>query len=136
MRFELVHENAKLPTRGSDFAAGLDLYTPEKFFILPKTFQMVPLGIKGEIPPGWMAMLKARSSLGAQGVDVFAGVIDSDYRGEWKVILYNSNISLLTVDKGDRVAQAVILPCYMGDILEGKVNETIRGEAGFGSTGK
>lgn len=152
MRVERIHPKAKLPVRGSEGAAGLDLYACEEVVIPPGETRAVSLGIKCEIPRLHVAFFKDRSSLGLQGLTVLAGVIDCDYRGEWKVVLHNTRRLTLwerlkayffpltekdfIVEVGDRITQAVIMPYWTGPIIEGRVGETVRGANSFGSTGR
>ena len=137
MRIELLHLDAKLPTRGSDGSAGLDLYAVDDIEIPPCELRIINLGFRAEIPRGWVGLIRDRSSLGSKGFVTAAGVIDSDYRGEWKVVIRNTRLdNSFRIVRGDRVAQVVLVPYYMGPVMEGEVTNTMRGGGGFGSTGK
>jgi len=134
----------RLPTRATDGAAGYDLYTPNEVQLVGGAVTPVRLGIAVAIPPGYVGLIKDRSSLGKKGIHVFGGVIDSDYRGEVVVLLYNSPVlpgspeypDVYTLNRGDRIAQLVVVPCYQGMVVEcNDLPPTQRGAGGFGSTG-
>lgn len=132
------HETMKLPTRGSDGAAGWDVYAGELQRIEPHERAMVSTGIRVAIPDGYFGRLMPRSGLAIRhGIDVGAGVIDSDYRGVLHVVLFNHGDTWYEVRPGTRIAQLVILPCPRFTMREGPVleDETQRGAGGFGSTG-
>lgn len=133
---ELCGEESKVPTRGTPNAAGYDLYTPCDFTMTPQQTVLVKLGIKMEIPGGYYGRIAPRSSYGVKGIDVFAGVVDSDYRDEVGVVLYNSTNRMFVVNKGDRVAQIIIEKHYSPDVTVVKSLEKTEREGGFGSTGK
>ena len=131
-------EGAKVPVRGSDGSAGYDLYSMEDFKICSEKQTLISTGIKMKIPKNHVGFIKSRSSLSYKhGLCVEAGVIDSDYRGEIKVLLHNYGKETYKGKKGDKIAQIVIMPCLM---IKTKVvkslDETKRGNKGFGSTGK
>jgi dUTP pyrophosphatase len=142
MKLKVVRlsSTAKLPTKAYSNDAGFDLYADERILMdkyqIWKTFGT---GIAMEIPEGYFGMIKPRSGLSVkQGIDVLAGVVDSSYRGEIKVCLsipYNSDY--LCLEKGDKIAQMVILPVPQIEIEEVlQLSLTDRGEKGFGSSGK
>lgn len=138
-------ENAKIPTYGSEFAAGADLYAvihneENRVEILPGETAFIDTGIVMEIPNGYVGLVYARSGLSCkQGLAPAnkVGVIDSDYRGNIMVALYNQSNEIRTVSEGDRIAQIIIQPVEQ---FEFKVTEnlsnTVRGNGGFGSSGK
>ena len=133
-----LHPAAKLPTRGSEQAAGLDLYSVETVSIAPSKHASVRTGISAAIPAGYYGRIAPRSGLALErGIDVMGGVIDSDYRGEIICVLINLGEKSLTLDCGERVAQliieAIITP--MPEWAD-KLEPTGRGSAGFGSTDK
>lgn len=136
-----LHPGAKLPTYGSEFAAGADLYacldTPAT--IEPHQTVLVPTGICLEIPAGWAGLIYARSGLATKRNLAPAnkvGVIDSDYRGEVMVSLHNHGTVPQTIDPGERIAQMVITPYLTAQFFEAEeLSDTVRGEGGFGSTG-
>jgi len=133
-----VGENGILPTRGTLDAAGLDLYAASGGYVLPGHRITVDLDIKSSFARGWVALIRDRSGLAAKnGIHVLAGVIDSDYRGEWLVVLLNTSKEGWHFSQGARVAQVVLTPCYVGTPAENFVYDgtTQRGAGGFGSTG-
>ena len=142
IRVKKLHPNAVLPTYGSAEAAGADLYAclEEAVTIQPGEVYWVPTGIALEVPKGCAGLVYARSSLGAKRGLAPAnkvGVVDSDYRGEVKVVLLNHSKEPQTLQPGERVAQFVITPVLQPDYVEvDDLSDTDRGAGGFGSTGK
>ena len=140
-----TNENAKIPTYGSEFAAGADLYAvihneENKVDILPGETAFIDTGIVMEIPNGYVGLVYARSGLSCkQGLAPAnkVGVIDSDYRGNIMVALYNQSNGVRIVSEGDRIAQIIIQPVeQFGFKVKGKLSDTTRGNGGFGSSGK
>jgi dUTP pyrophosphatase len=124
-------------TRGSEWAAGYDLRTTFPLVLPPHGRQKIPTGIAVEIPPGYVGLIRDRSSLGGNGIIISGGVIDSDYRGEIIVCLNNLADMPHSFNAGDRIAQLVVVPCLQtAPVLVSFLSETKRGEGGFGSTGK
>ncbi len=141
VNFKKLNENAVTPTFGSEFSAGADLYSAEEELVIaPGETKFIGTGIATEIPVGTVGLVYARSGLACKKGLAPAnkvGVIDSDYRGEIKVALHNHGLTPQTVLKGERVAQMVITPYYAVNYVEVEtLNETARGEGGFGSTGR
>ena len=142
VRVKKLHPNAILPTYGSAEAAGADLYAclEEAVTIQPGEVYWVPTGIALEVPKGCAGLVYARSSLGAKRGLAPAnkvGVVDSDYRGEVKVVLLNHSKQPQTLEPGERVAQFVITPVLTPAYEEvEELTDTSRGAGGFGSTGK
>ena len=138
-----LRPEAVIPTSGSKYAAGYDLYAcPEedKVVIAPHTTAKIGTGLSIAVPEGYFGAVFARSGLAAkQGLRPAncVGVCDSDYRGEYIVALHNDTDSEQTITKGDRIAQLVVMP-YLAVEFEEKdeLSETERGAGGFGSTGK
>lgn len=134
--------NAILPTYGSAEAAGADLYAclEEAVTIRPGQTVFIPTGIALEVPKGCAGLVYARSSMGAKRGLAPAnkvGVIDSDYRGEIRVVLLNHSQSPQTVEPGERIAQFLITPVLTPAYEEvDQLSDTGRGTGGFGSTGK
>ena len=134
--------NAILPTYGSADAAGADLYAclDEKVVIQPGESVFVPTGLAMEIPKGYAGLIYARSGLACKRGLAPAnkvGVIDSDYRGEFIVVLHNHGIAVQEIAHGERIAQLVITPVFTPGFTEiAELNETSRSAGGFGSTGK
>lgn len=120
-----------------DFSdAGLDLHASEDVVVLAGQRVLIPLGIATAFPPQYVAVIKDRSGMAARGLYTHAGVIDSSYRGEWKVIAENNGNEAIVIKKGDRVAQVLFLPCFHLKIQTVDVlPESLRGAGGFGSTG-
>ena len=138
MKIKQVRDGAMVPTRGSEQAAGLDLYAAESAFIEPAATVLIGTGWAMEIPRGYFGAIFARSGLASkQGLRPAncVGVVDSDYRGEVKVALHNDSLVERRVAAGDRIAQLVLIP-YSQDFLEitFDLDDTERGEGGFGST--
>ena len=141
VNFKKLNENAVTPTFGSEYAAGADLYSAEEELVInPGETKFIGTGIATEIPVGTVGLIYARSGLACKKGLAPAnkvGVIDSDYRGEIKVALHNHGLTPQTVLKGERVAQMVITPYFAVNYVEKEeLNETVRGEGGFGSTGR
>lgn len=136
-----LRSGAKLPTYGSEFAAGADLYAclEAAITIAPHETVLVPTGLSMEIPAGWAGMVHARSGMATKRNLAPAnkvGVIDSDYRGEVMVSLHNHGTREQTIEPGERIAQLVIMPYLAAHFFEAdELSDTVRGEGGFGSTG-
>jgi dUTP pyrophosphatase len=136
-----LSSTAKLPTRGSDFSAGYDLYASLEtdVVIYAETRELISTNIALEIPTGYAGIIKPRSGLALRfGIDVLAGVIDSDYRGPVGVILHNEDGDVpFTVSCGDRIAQIVFIEHGFAEMVEVEdFSDTERGSDGFGSTGE
>ena len=142
VRVKRVLEGAKLPTYGSAWAAGGDLYAclEEAVTIQPGETVFIPTGIALEVPQGCAGLIYARSSMGAKRGLAPAnkvGVIDSDYRGQVMVALHNHSALPQTVEPQERIAQLLITPVYTPGFVETEeLSDTQRGAGGFGSTGK
>lgn len=142
IRVKKLHEKAILPTYGSAEAAGADLYAclDETVVIAPGETAWIPTGLALEVPKGCVGLVYARSSLGAKRGLAPAnkvGVIDSDYRGEIRVVLLNHSKQTQQIEHGERVAQFLITPVLTPVYEEvDELTDTDRGAGGFGSTGK
>lgn len=139
LKIKKLSEHAKIPTRAHETDAGLDLYSAEEnISICSLSRLVVKTDISIEIPEGYYGRIAPKSGLADKhGIDVLAGVIDSSYRGEIKVVLYNtSQVGALQIFRGDKIAQLIIEKHYNFpiDIVE-ELSDTNRGEGGFGSTG-
>lgn len=141
IRYKVLNELAKEPTRGSEYAAGYDLYaaTDREISLFPHTTQLIGTGLAFELPDGYFGAVYARSGLASKkGLRPAncVGVVDSDYRGEVMVALHNDSDHIMTIDAGERIAQLVLMP-YVNMTFEQveELNTTNRGEGGFGSTG-
>ncbi len=137
-----LNDKATVPTYGSEFSAGADLYacTDGEIRIEPHTTAVVPTGISIELPLGYAGLIYARSGLATKKGLAPAnkvGVVDCDYRGEVKVALHNHSETAQTVEAGERIAQLVITPYLTAEFTVCEaLSETVRGEGGFGSTGR
>ena len=142
IRVKKVNPNAILPTYGSQEAAGADLHAclQEPVTILPGESVFVPTGLSMEIPKGCAGLIYARSGLACKRGLAPAnkvGVIDSDYRGEFIVVLHNHGTEPQQITHGERIAQLVITPVLTPAYVEtDSLSDTDRGAGGFGSTGK
>lgn len=137
-----LDERAVLPTYGSQFAAGADLYAlcDEELVFQPGETKFVRTGLAMEIPEGYAGLIYARSGLACKRGLAPAnkvGVVDADYRGEVMVALHNHSAQEQRVVAGERIAQLVVAPFLKASFEEAEeLNETVRGEGGFGSTGR
>ena len=135
-----VNPNAKIPTYGSEFAAGADLYAllDAPVTISPSETVMIQTGISLAIPAGYVGLIYARSGLASKKGLAPAnkvGLIDPDYRGEIMVALHNHSNEAQSIDVGERIAQLVIIPYAVAEYVEAdELSDTARGEGGFGST--
>lgn len=142
IKVKKLKPGATVPTMGSKFAAGADLYSAEDedVVIEPSETKFIGTGLAMEIPEGYVGLVYARSGLACKRGLAPAnkvGVVDSDYRGEIKVALHNHGKEAQTVEKGERIAQMVIAPYLSVNYEEAdELSETERGEGGFGSTGR
>ena len=138
MKIQLLTPDAKTPVRGSDKAAGMDLHASEDCVINPQERRLVSTGVAVALPNNTYGRVAPRSGLAVKnGIDVLAGVVDEDYRGEVKVALINHGTEPFVVSKGDRIAQ-LIVESILRPVIEvvDNLEETTRGDGGFGSTGK
>jgi len=137
LRWAKLSDSAKAPTRGSAKAAGYDLYSAEEATIEPGKRKLVATDIQIEVPSGCYGRVAPRSGLAVKhGIDVGAGVVDEDYRGNVKVLLFNFGDTEFKVAPGDRIAQLVLERIIYADLEElPSLDETARGAGGFGSTG-
>ena len=137
LRFKQLDERAVLPTRGSSFAAGLDICSIEDLVIGPRERVTARTGLAMAIPHGFYGRVAPRSGLAAkQGLDVLAGVIDCDYRGELCCVLYNTSDTAITLTAGSKICQLIIEQIITPKaVWANDLDETSRGAGGFGSTG-
>ncbi len=140
VKIKRLNDNARIPEYASAGAAGADLYNAGGDVVIASGESAgIPTGIAIEIPEGYVGLVYARSGLACKEGLAPAnkvGVIDSDYRGEIKVFLFNHSGAARTVTAGERIAQLVIAPFLHCEFTEGEMSETKRGAGGFGSTGK
>ncbi len=136
-----LDERAVLPTYGSEFAAGADLYavTDGDVEILPNETKLIKTGLALEIPQGYAGLIYARSGLASKRGLAPAnkvGVVDADYRGEVMVALHNHSNLSQKISAGERIAQLVVAPFLKAEFTAvDELSDTVRGEGGFGSTG-
>lgn len=136
IEFSKLVAEATIPTRQTEGSAGLDLYSIENVRIRPMEWSKIRTGISLSVPEGHVGLIKPRSGLAVTyGLDVLAGVIDSDYRGELIVILINFGDLSYNVTTGQRIAQLIVTPIVTESIVVNWVDDTERGSNGFGSTG-
>mgnify|MGYP000884084635 CR=1 FL=1 len=140
VKIKKLHPDAIIPTYGSKYAAGFDFYALEDIVILPGETNLVKTGIAMAIPEGYEIQVRPRSGMSLNTsfrVANAPGTIDSDYRGECCVIGNNIGIAPYVITKGSRIAQGVLskIPQANFQVVE-DLNDTERGQGGFGSTGK
>lgn len=142
IKIRKLSDTAKLPTRGSEYAAGYDLYadTDLSITIGPHITAMIDTGLSMEIPEWYFGAIFARSGLAAKRQlrpGNCVGVIDSDYRGAVKVALHNDSDEMQEITPHERIAQLVVIPFLPVKFVEtDELSDTTRSEGGFGSTGK
>ena len=126
-----------VPTKGSEFSAGIDVYSPESFELNPGETKRIPLAIAIEIEKDEVAIMSERSSMGKNGITSIGNIIDADYRGEISIVLQNNGKETQTYEQFTRIGQIVV--CKLGnnkvELVEA-LSETTRGDGGFGSSGK
>lgn len=140
MKIQALHPNFSLPIRSTELAGGYDIFMPENGGVNRGwDGQLYPLGFAAEVPPGHVALLLPRSGAGVKHglmLNNTCGVIDADYRGEWKACLRVLNDTWFGWNAGDRILQFIIVPVATPQLqLVDSLSSTQRGEGGFGSTG-
>lgn len=139
MRVKQLHPHFQMPVKGSSGAGAFDIFMPEAGAVSGNQVKMVGLGFAAEVPAGYVALLLPRSSAGAKyGLELnnTCGVIDSDYRGEWKAALRTKSSTPFRWEADERVLQFVLVPVLDARLeLADELEETSRGAGGFGSTG-
>jgi len=138
LRFSKLSTNAKAPTRGSKLAAGYDLYSAYEYEIPPMGKVIAKTDIQIQLPNGCYGRIAPRSGLAANHhIDIGAGVVDQDYRGNVGVVMFNHSQTAFKVSQGDRIAQLICEKIFYPDLEEvDNLEATERGDGGFGSTGK
>ena len=142
VKIKKLNDNAKIPTYGSPYSAGADLYAccDGDIVIEPSQTVLVKTGLAIELSKGYVALIYARSGLASKRGLAPAnkvGVVDSDYRGECMVALHNHTNEAVTVEGGERIAQLSIVPYLKAEFkVAEELSVTGRGDGGFGSTGK
>jgi dUTP pyrophosphatase len=139
LKIKKLKNEAQIPSYQTKEAAGFDLHSIEDVVLKPGERKLIGTGLAFEIEYGYEVQIRPRSGLAYKhGITVLntPGTIDSDYRGEIKVLLINHSNDAFEIKKGDRIAQAVVAPVIQAEIVEvEELSETKRGEGGFGSTG-
>ena len=129
--------NSQIPAKQTQQAAGFDLHSNQSVEIPPGSTKLVGTGIHLQLPEHYFGKIEGRSGLASKGIFPVGGILDSDYRGEIKVILHNSTSEKWTIEKSQRIAQLLIHPVIAVNFVEeDTLTPTQRGEHGFGSTGK
>lgn len=142
IKFKKLNEAAKIPTTGSEYAAGHDLYAciNESISIKPQETKLIPTGLAIELPLNTVGLIYARSGLASKCGLAPAnkvGVVDCDYRGEVMVALHNHSNEIQIIDAQERIAQLVVMPYYTCVFEEvDTLSETVRDQGGFGSSGQ
>ena len=136
LEFQSLDDRATLPTRGSAAAAGLDLYSIEELKLEPGERTLARTGLSVAIPEGFYGRVAPRSGLAVKhGLDVMAGVIDADYRGELQCLIVNSGSSQVSLPAGSKICQLIIEQIITPEaVWSDQLNATARGAGGFGST--
>lgn len=138
MKVKRLHPDAILPSRAHDTDAGLDVYSLDSLCIFAQGDAIIRTGFSMSLPDGWVAIVKEKSGRATKDkLTLGACVIDSGYRGEVLIHLFNNNTELdIEIEAGQKIAQLVVLPCWCGQPEEVEtLDETERGEGKFGSTG-
>ena len=137
IKVKFLNKEAELPFKAHYTDAGFDIFTTEAYTLKSGESHLFSTGIACQIPVGYSALLWDRSSLGSKGVHRLAGVIDSSYRGEWKVCLVNLSDKDYEVKSGDKICQAIIqkVENFEFEAVE-ELSDTERDAGGFGSTGR
>ena len=131
-----LDERAIAPQRAHETDAGLDLFTPENFVIFPNERKVVNTGVHVQLPKDTVGYIKSKSGLMAKGI-LTDGTIDEGYTGAIGVVLFNFSETTRVFEKGTKIAQLVVQPVkYPGMVIVDKLEETDRGDGGFGSTGR
>lgn len=138
MQLKVVLDNgAQLPTKAHDVDAGYDIYSPEIRYIKAGQSEVIDTGVHIQIPKGYVGMLKSKSGLNVKHGLVSEGVIDAGYNGSIAVKLYNHSFSDYYIQKGDKITQLVIMPIADTElVIASSLEDTERGNNGFGSTGR
>ena len=140
VKVKRLHPAAKLPAYAhpaEEGELGADLYALGAEVLEPGQIKLVPTGIALELPPNYGALIEDRSGLALRGICTLAGVIDSGYRGEVKIVLVNLGRETHTVQAGDRIAQLRLTQCLPASFVEtAELSASSRGQGGFGSTGQ
>ena len=137
VKIKKLYADAILPTYAHPDDAGMDLYSHEEVTLNPQQCKSISTGIAMAIPSGYVGLIWDKSGLALNyGLKIMAGVVDAGYRGEIKIVLHNLSEAPYTVEKGAKIAQMLIQPVSLEEIVEVEdLDDTSRGEKGFGSSG-
>lgn len=137
LKIKRIHKDAKLPHYGHKGDAGLDIFSTIDCVLQKREVKAIPTGIKVAIPEGYVGLIWDKSGVSLEGVHRLAGVVDSGYRGEVKIVMANLSDEPFSIEKGMKIAQLLIQPVVEVEVIEVEdLEATPRGENGFGSTGK
>ncbi len=137
LKIQRIHEDAKLPVCQHKGDAGLDIFSSIDCVLEAGEVKTVPTGIRMAVPDGYVGLVWDKSGISLRGVHRLAGVIDSGYRGEVRVVMVNLGNEAFVIEKGMKIAQLLVQPITEVKVVEAEELETTsRGEEGFGSTGK
>ncbi len=137
VKIQRLSPDVPLPTYSYPGDAGMDLCSRVEEYIYPGERKLIPTGIRLAIPPGYVGIIKDRSGVSwRKGLHTMAGVVDSGYRGEVKVLIFNTGKEGVRIEKGDRIAQLLVIPVCEVKWEESPLDETLRGEGGWGSSGR
>jgi dUTP pyrophosphatase len=136
LKVKRIVPQAKLPSYGHPGDAGMDLYAAVDYTLAPGAVYAVPTGIKMAIPQGFVGLVWDKSGISLKSVHRLAGVVDAGYRGEVQVVLINLGPAAFEIKTGMKIAQMLIQPVSAAEVIEAEdLDDTSRGEGGFGSTG-
>jgi dUTP pyrophosphatase len=137
LKVKRIHKDAKLPSYGHVGDAGLDLFSVMDCVLKGGEARAISTGIQVSIPEGHVGLIWDKSGISLKNIHRLAGVVDSGYRGEIKVVMTNLSTEAFSIEKGMKIAQMLIQPVSRVKVVDsGDLEETTRGEDGFGSTGK
>jgi dUTP pyrophosphatase len=137
LKVKKIHKDAKLPSYGHVGDAGLDLFSVMDCVLKGGEARAISTGIQVAIPDGYVGMIWDKSGISLQNIHRLAGVVDSGYRGEVKVVMTNLSTEAFSIEKGMKIAQMLIQPVSKVKVVDSEeLDDTSRGEGGFGSTGK
>lgn len=137
LKIKKIHKDAKLPHYGHKGDAGLDIFSTIDCVLRKREVKAIPTGIKVAIPEGYVGLIWDKSGVSLEGVHRLAGVVDSGYRGEVKIVMANLSDEPFSIEKGMKIAQLLIQPVVEVEVIKVEdLEATPRGENGFGSTGK
>lgn len=136
LKYKKLHEEAKTPIMAHSNDSGFDVFSIEKIVLFGNTPQKIKIGLAFELPSNTELQVRPKSGLSSKGFIVVLGTVDEGYRGEVEVIAYNNSNIPFTIEKGQKIAQLVLMPVLRPELVEvQELSESTRGFNGFGSTG-